>query len=183
VETNILDVAQCLMSGLEHNTAHFPSPPFPPSKLGLLLQTVQRNTEDSGQAIEALSVAIKEDFQYAKTVVGMDYAKLRLLGWMPLNDEKAGAEKAGEVVGLKVAGHGPGWVKLSWVKPEDGGSVIVYRVMRRMVGERCWTLAGEVKESEIVLRGQLKAIVLEYQVVAMNELGEGVPSNVVMTVL
>ena len=72
---------------------------------------------------------------------------------------------------------------LEWKKPKDGGPVATYLVQVSHAGKGDWRTASLCFETEITLAEQERGVQLEYQVVALNKAGEGLPSNVVAAVL
>ena len=77
----------------------------------------------------------------------------------------------------------PGWVRLSWKKPKDGGPIAFYQLRVRHHGKADWRDDAQCFETETVLENQERGIELEYCVVAVNKVGEGLESNIVAVLL
>lgn len=98
----------------------------------------------------------------------------------------------GQVRAFEATVQGPGAVDLDWkapIKTEGTGKVSFYKITRRIK-----TLAGQVTEdwgvwqhsvtpSEASLTGLDRGVEIDFQVVAVNNNGVGMPSNVVTVVL
>ena len=79
--------------------------------------------------------------------------------------------------------QGPGWVKLRWKAPVEGGKVQGYRVERRVSGETAWSTVDLALVAEAFLGEQPRGVSLEYSVRAVNKTGEGDRGNLVEVVL
>ena len=78
--------------------------------------------------------------------------------------------------------EGKNSLTLSWRDPVDGGTVTAYKILRRKTGGE-WMDVGTAVTSEITLNNQDAGVELEYQVVAVNETGDGMAGNIVRVVL
>jgi hypothetical protein len=134
-------------------------------------------------AVKAMIELGKKAIHYAESLYRRDAGKLGLIGW--------GLRKAptvtpdvvpGAASALVVQSEGKGWVALSWRDPVDGGTVQAYKIQRRKTGGD-WADVGTAVTSETTLRNQETGVEFEYQVVAVNKTGEGLPSNIVRVVL
>ena len=92
-ETEILGLADLLITGLENNVAVYPAPP---------VTTV--------------------DLRYAENTVGMDDNKLKLLGWGGRKAPSA-LDVPGQCRVLEAPREGEGWIFLDWKAPVGGGKV------------------------------------------------------------
>ena len=88
----------------------------------------------------------------------------------------------GQVHTLELIREGKDWVFLDWKEPSDGGQVAAYKIQRRKRDGGPWMDAGMAVESEVMLNGQEPGVEFEYQVIAVNKAGEGLPSNIVRAV-
>ena len=84
---------------------------------------------------------------------------------------------------LEVKREGPGWVFLDWKRPSDGGVVGAYHVQVSANGAGQWEDVSTCFDTMAVLTSQERGVELSYRVVAVNRVGEGVPSNTVTAVL
>ena len=195
-EADVAALARQIVSGLTTEADDFQSPPLPPTELQSLLDTYTGMHEDVVQARAALSLAVgdkdealenlvlgmKADLRYAEYAVKHDGAKLKSLGWSK-RKERSPTPIPGQTSHLVTMFEGPGSIALEWKKPKDGGPVATYLVQVSHAGRGDWRTASLCFETEITLKDQERGVELEYQVVALNKAGEGVPSNVVAAVL
>lgn len=195
-EAEILALAEALKTGLQANTALFPSPPvswilinlkknFYYSRRDVAL-AVAANAETAftakSDALDALTDAMKADLRYAENTVNFDDEKLNLIGW---SGRKAATPLAppGQPRLLEAPKQGEGWVFLDWKPPADGGKPAAYRIERRERPAGPWGSIATAIETEATLVGQPRGPELEYRIIAVNKAGESPPSNVVMAVL
>jgi hypothetical protein len=84
---------------------------------------------------------------------------------------------------MEVKREGPGWVYLDWKKPSDGGTVAAYHVQSAKNASGEWTDVTTCFDTMAVLMNQERGVELTYRVVAVNRVGEGLPSNTVTALL
>jgi hypothetical protein len=195
-EADVAALARQIVSGLTAETDDFPSPPLPPAALQSLLDTYKRTHEAVVQARAALALAVDEkdaalenlvlgmkaDLRYAEYAVKHDGAKLKSLGWRK-RKPRSPTPVPGQTSQLVIVREDLGSIALEWKKPKDGGPVATYLVQVSHAGKGDWRTASLCFETEITLAEQERGVQLEYQVVALNKAGEGLPSNVVAAVL
>ena len=195
-EGNVVILANEMASGFTASEAVYPEPPITPTNIDMLNNTLQ-NAQDVLTAAEAaveqavqtkntamnnLIEAMKKDIKYAETTVGNDDAKLKLIGW-GARKESTPLGVPGQTLELVVESQGIGWVKLGWKSPESGGKVATYKVQRRLRPDGPWVDITISMETECRINDQERLKEWEWQIVAVNKAGEGMPSNIVMTVL
>ena len=194
-QDRVAQLAQDLISGLRSNSEIFPAPPAPPAELEELLATCAAAREAANAAaaaaieahaakavaFRALKERMKDDLRYAEQIVKPDPDQLHLLGWSGTRP-RTRLEPPGQVRLLTVLREGDTWVRLGWEAPTDGGKVAAYRIIGRN-SDGPWTDIGMAVECRKQLDRQPRGVELEYQVIAVNKAGEGVPSNLVRAVL
>jgi len=74
-------------------------------------------------------------------------------------------------------------VFLEWDAPPDGGAVASYKIERRQCPSGDWGIVAMAMETYIKLDNQERGIDFEYRVIAVNEAGEGAPSNTAAAVV
>jgi len=124
-ETEILGLADLLITGLENNVAVYPAPPVTTVDLRTAFDAAiaARDTATAARAAaEVLTEKMKEDLRYAENTVGMNDNKLKLLGWGGRKAPSA-LDVAGQCRVLKAPREGEGWIFLDWKAPADGGKV------------------------------------------------------------
>ncbi len=141
-----------------------------------------QGTAVKDEALQTLIDFMKADIRYAENVMRFDDGKLRLLGWGG-RKSRTSLETPGQVRALEVVREGEGWIVLDWKAPSDGGRVGAYRIQRRPRDGGSWVDAGMAIETEVLLNGQERGVDFEYQVIAANKAGEGLPGNIVTAVL
>lgn len=195
-ETDILALAQAMMTGFTAHTDVYPLPPFPAGSLSAQLNGVMSKLNEVREALgayeqlitekdsllSALDAAMRDDLRYAELTTHMNDDLLKLIGW---GAHKGKSEPAppGQAMDLTAPEEGPGWVKLTWGKPKSGGPVVEYRVERAAIGSQEWRLMGISYVTELRLDGQDRGVELQYRVVSSNKAGLAHPSNVVTIVL
>lgn len=195
-ESDIVQLAHDLATGLMAHPEDFPAPPVTPDAIQQALAEYNAARETaivaSAQAVsgtqtkeEALAVlvdAVKTNIRYAENTVRGEDGKLQLIGWGGRRTGSAN-DTPGQVRTLELIREGADWVALDWKQPSDGGVVAAYKIRRRKRDGGRWTDAGMAVESEVVLTSQEPGVEFEYHVVAVNKAGEGPPSNIVRAVL
>lgn len=195
-ESEVVALAQSMMSGFKANTELYPTPPVDPVELDVKLQSflqakdaataaeaaAQQAIEDKNDSLQALVDDMKTNLRYAENVVKYDDAQLKLLGWGG-RKARTGQQAPGQCRSLEALRQGEGWVFLDWKEPAEGGKVLAYKVQGRKQGEETWTDVGTALESEITLVNQERGVGLEFRVLALNKVGEGDASNTVALVL
>jgi len=195
-EGEIGKLAQFLISGLRSQQETFPAPPVPPDELQTRFATYvtarEAAVEASGlaassytmkdEALDELVADMKSNIRYAENTADFDDGKLKTLGWGG-RSSKNSRDVPGQVGSLSSPREGPGWLLLEWQQPVEGGKVSAYRIQRRRHAEEVWEEAGMAVENQALLSGQERGVGLVYHVIAVNKTGEGVPSNIVTTVL
>ena len=195
-ESEVVVLAQVLITGLTDNLAVYPTPPVLPLDMTLLLAgyNIAKNAAIAAEAAYAEAVTdkddaladlvdgMKTDLSYAENTVGGDDDKLKLLGWGGRKTPSA-MTAPGQSRLLEAPKQGAGWVFLDWKKPSDGGLVSAYKIMRRERPEGAWAEVATAVISEATLVEQPTAKELEYRIIAINKAGDGEPSNTAMVVL
>jgi len=133
-------------------------------------------------AVDALEAAMKKIIRYAENTVDFDDDKLKLIGW-GARKEKTITPPPGQVYELAGARQGQGWVELSWKSPADGGKVSAYKVQRSQMPGGPWIDVATSLQKTCRITNQPRLKQLQWRVIAVNKSGEGMPSNIVMTVL
>ncbi len=126
---------------------------------------------------------MKADLRYAEHAAKYNDDKLIGLGW---RGRKAPTplQLPGQPGNLEITREGPGWIRLKWKRPEDGGAVATYQVqVRHGNKEKDWQIVSLSFETMIELKDQKRGVDLAYRVITVNKAGEGLPSNVVTAVL
>ena len=195
-EGNVVILANEMASGFTASEQVYPEPPIEPIDLNLLNNTL-KNAQDALVAAEAaaeqatqtkntamnnLVEAMKKDIKYAETTVGNDDAKLKLIGW-GARKESTPLAAPGQTLELVIEAQGADWVKLGWKSPVSGGKVATYKVQRRLRPDGSWLDVAVAMETECRMNNQERLKEWEWQIIAVNKAGEGMPSNIVMTVL
>ena len=195
-ESDIVDLARRVMAGLRDNSDDFPEPPVDPAELRAVVEeyveasaaaqaaAVAANERYSAKAavLQNMIDLVKANLRYAEFAAKRDHAKLKQIGWGG-RKRRTQLEAPGQVRNLDTVEEGVGWIRLDWKKPREGGKVASYRVESRNRKQREWHQVTTTPHSDIKLTDQEHGIELEYQVIAFNKAGEGVPSNAVVAVL
>ncbi|MGD8726106.1 MAG: fibronectin type III domain-containing protein [Gemmatimonadales bacterium] len=195
-EAEIFRLAQDLINGFRTYAEDYPTPPVPVEELEHALAAyvtartdavagaaaAKQGTDIKEEALESLTGLMKANIRYAETTTEFDDGKLRLIGWGG-RAARTSLEPPGQVRSLEVVREGEDWIMLDWKAPSDGGKVAAYRIQRRPRGEGVWQDASMAVETELLLSGQERGVDLEYQVMAVNRSGEGLPGNIVTAVL
>lgn len=195
-EGEIGKLAQYTISGFRSQQEIFPAPPVPPDELQTRFTTYvnarEAAAEASGlaanayplkdEALEELVSDMKSNIRYAENTADFDDGKLKTIGWGG-RAPKNSLDVPGQVGSLSAPREGPGWILLEWKQPVEGGKVSAYRIQRRRHAEETQEEAGTSVETQALLSGQERGVGLVYHVIAVNKAGEGIPSNIVTTVL
>ena len=194
-ESDIVDLARRVVAGLRDNSDDFPEPPVDPAELRAVLEeyvearaaavaaAVAANERYAAKAavLQNMIDLVKANLRYAEFAAKRDHAKLKQIGWGG-RKRRTQLEAPGQVRNLDTVEEGVGWIRLDWKKPREGGKVASYRVESRNRKRREWHQLTTTPHSDIKLTDQEHGIELEYQVIAFNKAGEGVPSNAVLAV-
>ena len=195
-ELEIVRLAQDIALGLVAKREKYSAPPVAPDGIDRALATYEEAREvaktgsasaASGlarkeQAVEALYDIIKLDTKYIEIVANGDQGELKAFGWGPRRNKVFNEEAPGQVAALEVIEEGKSWVKLGWRQPLDGAAPTAYKVQRRKPGGE-WIDVGTAFGTDLTLNGQDAGVEFEYQVLAANKFGAGIPSNIVRAVL
>lgn len=191
-EDSQLALAMRVAESLSQNFNTFPYPPVPNAELHQLINAYQKKREladnmiaqaqmatlDKDEALEMLNIALKSNLRYAENEVNFNNERLKLIGW---GGQAAPVllQPPGEPRTLEVVRQGEGWVYIDWKEPAEGGKVAAYKVQRSMDGAMSWKDAAVTIGSEYTLHNQPRGKNILFQVVAINKVGEGTPSNIV----
>ena len=195
-ESDIVALAQAMISGFQANEELYPTPPVNLVTLNAKLQhflqakdeaiaaeaIARQAIKDKNDRLQALVDDMKSNLRYAENRVKYDDAQLKLIGW---GGPKARKEQPlpGQCLSLEALRQGEDWVLLGWEAPTDGGKVLAYKVQERKQGEEGWLDVGTALTPEITLVRRERSVVLEFRVLALNKVGEGKASNTVALVL
>jgi hypothetical protein len=195
-EAEIAELASVMVAGLVENPEDFPSPPIPPEEFRNTLdayvdahnETVvaraafAETVKAKDEALNTLVRDMKLQLSYAEHAVGFNDSKLKALGWRK-RKEPTPMLPPGAARNLEVKREGRGWVSLDWRKPRDGGPVAFYQVKVRHFNKGEWRDDARCFETETVLQNQERGVELEYCIVTVNKVGEGLASNSVTALL
>lgn len=195
-ETDVLALADNIISGLKSNPAVFPSAnPAVLEKLRTVYQeakveqskalTRAQNATDVKYAkLDGLTAAMRKEIEGAQIDTSGNPGQLGLLGW---GDAVAahptgppGAPRA-----LECTKQGPSAVYLDWKVPArgSGGPVRTYVVERNDGPGGGWEEVEVIVDSEIMLTDQPRGAKVEYRVIAANPRGQSAPCDPVSIVL
>lgn len=191
----------------------YPAPPVLPAALQAKLDSVitlcdqvvaakaaaEQVTQTKDAGLEKLVEKMKSDLRYAETTVDFDDAKLTLLGWggkatgvalqapgqartLEAPRQGEGSVFLGRKRGLYQGSESPSETGLSPFSA-DGGAVASYKIERRDRPAGPWEVIGVAIETEATMNNQTRAKDWQYRVIAVNNAGEGVPSNTVAAVV
>jgi len=193
-----VQLATDLVAGMRANPELFRGCPVTADQLeesaARLSAAATRKTEAKASAVGATAekrkeqkqrdIRMKQVIRHVENVVQGDAGKLQTVGWGARRPRgrRVGSVPPGQVTVLEVAGEGRDWVALRWKAPANGGLVAAYRVERKQ-GDGDWTYLAASTQCEVTLLNQPLGIAFLYQIVAINDAGEGTPSNVVRVVL
>ena len=194
-EPDIIRLAHDISAGLKANPELFPAPPYTAEEMeesvaeyfarrDVLVARVagaRQGTAEKTQALQAVEEQCRSTLRYAEGLFRKEDQKLQLLGW-GARRRNGRKDLPGRVGKLEVAGEGKTWVSLVWRDPVDGGPVSAYKIQRRKTGGD-WMDVGTAVESEVTLNNQDNGVEMEYQVIAVNKVGEGPAGNIVRVVL
>jgi fibronectin type III domain protein len=195
-ELEIIRLAHDIATGLTANKDAYSAPPVGPDQ-GLKLIDAFYQARDGAmtkaaaardgvaeqhKALADIVEWARTEIHYAEGMYRKDPAKLGLISW-GARRPPAPATVPGQAGSLLVQHEGKNSVSLSWRDPVDGGSVLAYKIQRRKIGTTDWTDVGTAVNSEVTLNNQEGGAELEYQVLAVNKVGDGPASNVVRVVL
>jgi len=195
-ETDIAKMADDMIQGLLNNPAIYPDPPVTPAELSSALfafigghdaavaakALAEQATTDKNGLLETLTYLVKQNLRYCENTVNYDDDKLKLVGSSGRKPPTP-LQAPGQTRALHITSEGPGRISLDWLAPSEGGEPSAYNIERRPVGEEEWTGAGMAVITEATLLTQPRGQSLEYQVIAVNKAGTGLPSNSVTVVL
>jgi hypothetical protein len=195
-EAEVAQLARTMIGGFENHTDKLPSPPLAPDQLKDSLEAYRsaRTRAKDASAAARLATAkkretlkklvddMKTNLRYAENTCGSDRATLKTLGWGVRRPKKS-MEVPGQVMGHEIFKEGPGWIKLRWRKPLDGGEVRAYRVERCRLDSEQWEIAGMSTATHAKLENQERGVHWMYRVIAVNAVGEGMESALAEAVL
>lgn len=196
-EARVADLARRLIGGLRESSSTFPDPPVSVDELQGVLDEYKRadaavqeakasvalRYKEKAESYAALVDCMKSDIRYAENTVDYDDAKLTAIGWGGRRRRRK-LELPGQTRSLEVLREGPGWIKLDWKKPHEGGKAAAFKVQcRSRAGDGAWRDVGMTPGTEIVLHGQERGVEVSYHVIAVNKAGVGKESNPVTAVL
>ncbi|SMF96786.1 hypothetical protein SAMN02949497_4194 [Methylomagnum ishizawai] len=194
-ESDLIALAQQIITGLLKHTDLFANPPFPinqlQKRLAAFLSDAQDATTADTQAAaahakkDASREALAEDMttllRYAERAVTKP-EQLALIGWAAPRANTS-LEPPGQPRALEAQRKAVGVVFLDWKDPAEGGKVAAYQIQRRELPDGAWVLAGHAVVSEATLADQPTGKNLEYRVYGVNRAGDGAVGNVVEVVL
>ena len=193
-ETEIIALAQAIITGLKAHPDEFPNPPVIADDLQTYVNSVL-TTRDEITHYQALAVAatnrnhtnlqnlsdaMRLDLKYAEQTVPKE--KWSLLGWAQ-RAEPVALQPPGQPRNLECLRHGDNSIQLDWKAPKEGGKVAVYHIERRIMPDGPWTLVTTAFETEVILSDQPRGQTLEFRVIASNKAGHSVVSNSVAVMI
>jgi len=195
-EAEIASLAERLWRGLWSNRPIYPNPPVHPISVRFRAIIYRRQRENSiakqaaaedatttkDEALDDLVDAMKSDIRYAENTVNFDDDKLKLIGWAG-KKTKTPLAPPGQARLLEAPRQGEGWLLLDWKAPVDVGKPKAYRIQRRLCDGGSWQDVATAILTKATLAEQPEKTELEYRVIAINNSGEGLKSNIVMVVL
>ncbi len=187
-ETEIIALAQAIITGLNAHPDEFPNPPviadIMQTYVGNVLTTRDEITHHQALAVDAtnrnrqhlqiLGEAMRLDLKYAEQTVPKE--KWILVGWAQ-RAEPVALQKPGQPRNLECLRKGDNSIQLDWKAPKDGGKVAIYHIERRIMPDGPWLLVKTSFETEIILADQPRGQTLEFRVIASNKAGDSVESN------
>jgi hypothetical protein len=193
-ETEILGLAQAIITGLKAHPDEFPNPPVIADDLQTLVGNVLGTRDEithhqalavaatnrNHQNLQNLSDAMRLNLKYAEQTVPKE--KWSLLGWAQ-RAEPVALQIPGQPRNLECLRHGDNSIQLDWKAPKDGGKVAIYHIERRIMPDGPWALAVTSFETEIILSDQLRGQTSEFRVIASNKAGDSVVSNSVAVII
>lgn len=194
-EDAIYELARKLCTGLTR-TDIFPSPPVKTFALNAKVSMFRNKNILASQyqalyqasltnyiaAVNELAAAMKKILRYGENVTDFNDEKLKLIGW-GAKRAKTTTPPPGQVYELVAARQGHGWVELAWRAPADGGKVAAYKVQRRLASDGMWIDVATALEKTCLLENQPRNQQCQWRIVAANKSGEGMPSNIVETIM
>ena len=193
-ETEIIALAQAIITGLNSHPDDFPNPPVVADTLqsyvGNVLGTRDEITNYQALAVDAtnrnhhhvqvLGDAMRQDLKYAEQTVPKE--KWILLGWAQ-RAEPVPLQIPGQPRNLECLRHGDNSIQLDWKAPKEGGKVAIYHIERRIMPDGPWILVKTSFETEIILTDQPRGQTLEFRVIASNKAGDSIVSNSVAVMI
>jgi fibronectin type III domain protein len=179
-EAEIIRLARAISAGLRAHPDLFPSPPFSADEIDQQIDAFLNADETAvvararaERAIAAMHRAFDRVIETARRQLGHDEHT-------PGGEDSEATEAPGQTGFLEVVGENDGTVSLTWTAPRDGGDVAIYFIQRRQrdAGGK-WKVAAVSFVTEATLSGQESGFEFEYQVIALNRIGEGPASNIV----
>jgi hypothetical protein len=193
-EAQIINLATKLASGLKNNTDMFPNTPVSPEILETTVSEMFQCRHNVDQALAGYKQALREkdeklvqliammkkDIRYAEDAVDFNDEKLKTLGWSARR-RRGKMPPPGQVAELEVGYNAGGVAILKWKKPDNGGKILAYEVLRD-INASGWQVIGSSVFEEIMLTDQPAGKKMEYKVRAVNKTGKGLESNTVEVV-
>lgn len=195
-ESEIISLAQSIISGLRGSAAVYDNPPYTPEFLAEHLTALidkqnamtaavaaaQRATAAKDTTLEDLVNEMKAVLRYAELTVNGDDAQLKLLGWGG-KAARTPQVAPGQPRMLEAPRRGEGWLFLDWKEPSEGGKVTAYKVQRRERPSGAWIDIATALYHEATLADQPRMKDLEYRVIAINKAGESEASNTITAIV
>ena len=200
-EIEIQELAHRMIQGYTDDPAVFPHSDVPGLQALMTAYETARGDQEAKQAIlhlatdvkdvalHAMEVKMRDQIKQSEVDVGANQGKLELIGWGP-HATPTPTAPPGQVRVLQIVSEGPGTLKLDWKAPDPatGGPVRTYKIERREepVPDQplgAWHEAGLAFVTEALLTEQPRGLKMEYQVIGLNNAGEGPASNIVAVVL
>ena len=194
-EDSIVDLASQMILGLQQEPSLLSEPLEDAASLNSKLEfylyafyDLSRLREEMLSAVKSKDEALAELTDTMKQIIrqvendsNFDDETLTKIGWG--KNGRNPQTIPGQVKDLQASSQGADWVKLNWRTPDDGGKIIAYRIELFDGSNSKWVGKTQTKDNNIVLVEQPIGKVLEYRVVAMNRLGDGLPSDSVEVAL
>ena len=200
-ELEIQELVHRMIQGYTDDPAIFPNADIPGLQALLTAYETANNDQEAKQAVfhlatdvkdvalHAMEVKMRDQLKQSEVDVAANKEALELIGWGP-RATPAPTVPPGQVRVLQIVSEGPGTLKLDWKAPDPatGGPVRTYKMERReepAAGQPmgAWHEAGLAFVTEAFLSGQPRGLQMEYQVIGLNNAGEGPASNIVAVVL
>jgi hypothetical protein len=193
-ESEILALAQAIITGLKAHPDEFPNPPVIADDMQTLVGNVLTTRDEIShyQAlavaatnrnhthVQSLSDAMRLDLKYAEQTVPKE--KWSLLGWGQ-RAEPVALQIPEQPRNLECLRHGDTSIQLDWKAPKEGGKVAIYHIERRIMPDGPWILVKTSFDTEIVLTDQPRGQTLEFRVIASNKAGDSAVSNSVAVMI
>jgi hypothetical protein len=193
-EADVTQLAEQVIQGLVEHADVFPTPPVSATELTVALEEFTAACAATDTALVAaterrafkkellrlLIQDLKRDIRYAENTVSDDDAKLKLIGWGARAARTARSiELPGRVRNLEHVCLEDGSISLRWKKPSSGGRVLAYKLQSYERDTDQWRHIATAVRPETTLSDQEPGVEEWYRVIALNEAGDGPPSNII----